>query len=166
MTSSQLVPALVIPFLIWRVARRVQRNIGRQTLHRTRLIVSIVLWSVASAFLAVGGLINPMILVGLAGGLAAGAATAIVGLKLTRFETIDGKLHYTPNTYIGLSLVLLLVGRIVYRVIVVLGDPSLRTVGTPEMFQSPLTLIVYGLTAGYYIAYSAGVLSHANTKQV
>ena len=41
MTSTQLVPALIIPFIAWRVYRRVRRNIGRQQFRPAKLKASI-----------------------------------------------------------------------------------------------------------------------------
>jgi len=66
--------------------------------------------------------------------------------------------YYQPNLYFGMSLSLLLVGRIIYRVLVLtdhvqsLGNPP------PQFMQSALTLYLFNLTAGYYLTYYSGVL--------
>ncbi len=59
----------------------------------------------------------------------------------------------------------LFIGRILYRILVVAIAPELQTASAPQPFQSPLTFFLFGLSAGYYIAYQTGVLirSHRPT---
>ena len=70
---------------------------------------------------------------------------------------------YTPNTHIGIALSVLFVGRIAYRYIV-RNDPVTAPNHAP-LFQSPLTLLIVGLTVGYYIVYQAGILIHNHDKK-
>ena len=157
MTASQLAPAIIIPFIAWRVYRRVQRNIGRQRFQPTRLTVRIVIFSVISVLIGLATLAYPLSLAGLGGGLLLGVPLALAGLHLTRFETTpDGK-FYTPNTAIGVAVIVLFAGRITYRMMVLFVSPPADQ-PPPALFQSPLTLVLFGVTAGYYIAYNAGVL--------
>jgi cytochrome b561 len=158
MTSAQLVPAIVIPLILWRVYSRARRAIGRQPWRHGRLVTAVVLFSVITLLIGLGGWRSPTSLAALGGGLVLGIPLAIVALRLTRFESVaDGK-FYTPNATIGIAVTLLLVARIAYRIVVMLGTPP--TAGVPPSFyQSPLTLLVFGVTAGYYIVYYAGVLN-------
>jgi hypothetical protein len=86
----------------------------------------------------------------------------LLGLQLTRFERgADGADVYIPNPWIGGALSALLLGRMVWRLAVVL--PQMGTVaahGAPAIGNSPLTLLVLGLIIGYYISYYAGLLVH------
>jgi len=157
MTSQQLVPALIIPFIAWRVYMRARRSIGRQPFKPARLQVSIVVFSLVVLGFAYFGLPHPITLAALAGGIAVSAALAWWGLHLTKFEiTPEGK-FYTPNTALGLAVSAMFVGRIIYRMITL---PSVveGSLTAPQPFQSPLTFFLFGLSAGYYIVYYIGVL--------
>jgi hypothetical protein len=158
--TGSLLPALILPYLAWRVYRRFHRNIGRQLVHPGRLIWGIVVFGVIGALLLVLCLPVPRMLAGLGGGLALGAVLALVGLHLTKFEITAEKAgphFYTPNTYIGVALTLLLAGRVLYRVGVLYFSDA-AAAPSPAALQSPLTMLLIGLTAGYYIAYNSGVL--------
>jgi hypothetical protein len=79
-------------------------------------------------------------------------------LRKTAFEATPQGLFYTPNAHIGIALSLLFVARVAYRLIeIYMMDPT-----TPrdmnDFARSPLTLAVFGLLAGYYIAYAAGLI--------
>jgi hypothetical protein len=87
----------------------------------------------------------------------------LVGLRLTQFETTAEGHFYTPNTHIGIMLSVLFVGRFIYQHIVA------GNAGTPQdpamPFQSPLTLVIFGLTVGYYLVYQTGILIHNHDKK-
>lgn len=158
MTNAQLIPALVTPLLIWRFYRRFRSNIGRQNYRPTKMIVIIVLMTLIIALLAIPALRLEFGLSGLFGGLAIGVATGFIGIKLTRFEvTPEGK-FYTPNPYLGVAVSLLLVGRLIYRFMVLSPFSGGGQPFGPGAGQSPLTLLMLGITFGYYIMYSSGVL--------
>jgi len=158
MTSKQLVPAIVIPFIAWRVYRRVRRNIGRQPFHPTRLKVSITIFSLIILVFGFFGLGYPLVLAALAGGLVLSTPIALYGLKLTKFEDTPQGKFYTPNTALGIGISALFIGRLAYRFLVLSAAPDLQTAQAPLPFQSPLTFFLFGLSAGYFIAYQTGVL--------
>lgn len=165
MTSTQIVPAIVVPLVVWRVYVRVRRNIGRQPLQPKRLKVRIAIFSVVLGVVALGSVLVPPSLLGLAAGVAASALLAWAGVRLTRFERTGDGDFYTPNTIIGVLLSLLLVGRLVYRFIV-FRDALTAGQGPTPPVGSPLTLAILGLTFGYYVAYYLGVLSRAKSLAV
>lgn len=157
-----LVPALLVPLIAWRIYRRFHRNVGRQPLRRGRLVSGLVLFGLLSLGLLAATFTSPPLVGGLAAGLALGLPLGWWGLHLTRFETDSAGRHfYTPNTYIGIGLTLLLAGRVIYRIGVLYFDRSAATYPTPAFMQSPLTLVLLGLTAGYYLTYNTGVLLRA-----
>ncbi len=121
------------------------------------MIFRVVFFSIISLAIAFYSLRQPAVLGAFAGGLCLGLPLAWLGLRLTRFENSPEGNYYTPNTWIGLSVVLILVGRLAYRLIVI-SDVVTNNGARPTMFQSPLTLSLLGLSAGYYIAYYSGVL--------
>ncbi|MGA2748381.1 MAG: DUF1453 domain-containing protein [Verrucomicrobiota bacterium] len=157
-TPTNILPALFVTLIAWRIYRRVRRTVGRQRLQPKRLRVRIAIYSALTVLLAALSFNFPKALAGLGGGLVLGALLALAGLRLTRFETTSGGRFYTPNPYIGVAVSLLFVARLVYR-FTVLYSVSDRTAPPPTLMRSPLTLCVYGVLAGYYIAYFAGVLA-------
>lgn len=157
-STPSLIPALLLPWFAWRVYRRFHRNVGRQPLRASRLVVGVVVFALISGLLVFAVARSILLLESLGGGLGLGLMLGIVGLAFTRFETDPaGRKFYTPNTYIGIALTLLLAARVLYRIGVLYfsNDPAPTN---PAAWQSPLTLVLLGLTAGYYIAYNAGVL--------
>lgn len=161
-TPQAIVPVLLVPLIGYRLYRRFRANIGRQTVQPNRIVVRLVVLSLVVALLIMLALHSATLLEGAVGGLIAGAAAAMLGLRHTRFSSDANGSYYTPNTYIGMAVTLLLVARIVYRMIQMFLTPQLA--GPPpadpyaSMAQNPLTLALLMLTLGYYLAYSAGIL--------
>ena len=148
-----------IPLLLWRIYARVRRNIGRQRSKPWRHWFGITLFPLLVAMFALVALHSPLAEGALWGGVAAGVALAIAGLRLTRFERTADGFFYTPNAYIGVGLSLLLVGRVLYRMTQLYGaNPAVAAGGNPDFARSPLTLLVFGMVAGYYATYAAGLL--------
>ena len=157
MTSQQVVPLIVLPFVAWRIYARIRRNIGRQAFKPGRMTGAIVTFSVITALFALGALTYPPSLAALGGGLALSVPLALFGLRVTRFETTPEGKFYTPHTGLGVALTVLFLGRMAYRMFTIMGDPAMAAgAPTPSMFHSPVTLLIFGLTAGYYITYYTG----------
>lgn len=153
---------VITPFIAWGVYRRVRRNVGRQPLQHKRLVFRIVIYAVISMVIAVGAAAHPRLLGGFVGGLVPGLALGWAGLYLTRFESTPQGLFYTPNPYMGTALSLLVVARLVYRLFV-LSHTVNPIRHSPAFGQSALTLFLFGLLAGYYMAYCTGVLLRAKS---
>lgn len=154
------IPALITLFIGWRLYSRVRRSVGRQPLQPKRLVARSVLFGVVLLLIGGSAVMYPATLAGLGAGVLTGAALAVVGLKLTRFEATTAGRFYTPNLFLGLAVSLLFIGRLAYRFAVMFGtDASLRdNFSTAGMMRSPLTLGLFGVTTAYYIAYNIGVL--------
>ena len=117
MSSAHFVPILLlVGIFAWSIYRRVRRNIGRQPLHPRRAITSITILSLVTVLIVGTSLQNANLLLGFGGGILLGALLGFVGLKLSRFETTDEGHFYTPNTYIGVALSVLFVGRVAYQI--------------------------------------------------
>jgi cytochrome b561 len=103
---------------------------------------------------------------GLVGGVLAGGAIGLLGLRLTRFETDPVKGDcYVPNPWLGALLTVLLLGRLGWRLLVVWPqmqqEPAPPGVMPPMGHAlTPLTMLVIGLLVGYYIVYFSGLLVH------
>jgi hypothetical protein len=147
-----------VPLVVWRIYARIRRHIGRQRSRAWRHWVGVVLFPLLIALFALAAMVNPVAEIGLLSGVAGGVILGTWALRLTRYERTDQGFFYTPNAYIGVGLSLLLVGRILYRmeqVYVVGGAPASPD---PAFARSPLTLLIFGLVAGYYAMYAAGLL--------
>ena len=159
-------PLVLIPVIIFSVWRRVRSQFGAQPIRRKRMIFRIVVFSVLGAMVALFAMRDMNLMAGLAGGLVAGVALGLLGLRLTGFQLDPVKGDcYVPNPYVGAVVTVLFLGRLLWRFGMVfpqLQDPTGATppVHGPDVGQSPLTLALFGLFVGYYICYFAGLLIH------
>jgi uncharacterized membrane protein YidH (DUF202 family) len=158
---------LVGAFIAWRFYRRLRRNVGRQKLRPRRAILGLIIVCIAIVGISTGlailaGLHFPRLAGGFGGGILCGALTGLLGLRFTRFETTDEGHFYTPDTRIGVGLSLLLVGRVMYRTILLNNHTYVP--GHPAPMQSPLTFFIIGLTLGYSLVYYTGLLIHTHDK--
>ena len=147
-------------YIFWRLYVRLQRMIGRQQLRKGRLIFLIAIYALGSLGMAFFTMGRPHLVAGWLGGLVPGVLLGLWALRLTQYETVEGKNCYTPNARIGVALFLLFLGRIVYRGIAIYTNFSLPGHPTPPIGQSALTDLTFELLAGYYIAYNVGILRH------
>jgi hypothetical protein len=156
--TTLLVPAGIAALIGWRLYRRVKRMVGRQRLTSIRPWVTLCLFPLLVAFLLLASLSHPVAALGLVGGVAVGAGLGLYGLHRTKFEQTPQGLFYTPNARLGIALSLLLVARISYRVAQIYFVPGAMQEGSAAFARSPLTLVIFGTLAGYYIAYAIGLL--------
>jgi hypothetical protein len=148
----------------WRVYSRFRRMVGRQRLSRVRPWITLAIFSTVLVLLAYAARAHFDRLGWLAAGLTAGGLLAAYGLRLTRFEPTPQGLFYTPNAYLGIALSLLFLGRIVYRVAEVYAITTAAKPTAPDFARSSLTLAVFGLIAGYYVTYAAGLMLWRNRE--
>lgn len=161
--TNYLVMLPILALIVW---RRVGRQFGRQPIRRGRMIFRIAVFVLVGGVLALGGLHRIALAEGLVGGVLAGGAIGLLGLRLTRFETDPVKGDcYVPNPWLGALLTVLLLGRLGWRLLVVWPqmqqEPAPPGVMPPMGHAlTPLTMLVIGLLVGYYIAYFSGLLVH------
>jgi hypothetical protein len=165
MAPTALLPALVVPLILFGLYRRLRRTFGRQPIQRKRMMVRIGLMCVALFFIVAPALHSTDLLLSAVGGAVIGAALGVLGLRLTRFEiTPDGQEFYTPNVYIGAALTLIVVGRLIYRFTmmgpVLMQSASAAPPADPfsAVHSSPLTLGIITVLIGYYLIYFIGIL--------
>ena len=165
MDQKLILPLIMGAFILSAIYRRVRRNIGRQPIQPARMRVRMFMLGVVGALIALGATRDIDLLGAMAAGIAGGAVLGWFGLRHTKFERTAQGEFYTPHTYIGLAVSLLLIGRIAYRFIVVY--PSMQAAAHADQnpfaaFQrSPLTLAIFGVLIGYYVFYYFGVLRAA-----
>jgi hypothetical protein len=160
-----VIPALVSSLVVWRVYRRIRRNVGRQEFQPRRTLIRIAIFGLITISIAIAVVRHPAVLFGYAGGLLAGAVLAFVGLRLTYFDSTPEGRFYTPNVYIGVVLSLLLIARLAYRLLTLYSSPSVNSL-PPSGMLSPVTLLILGLTAGYYIVYFTGIFMRCRAPQL
>jgi len=156
MTPQTVVVIAVVPLLAWRLYSRIRRFIGRQRSRAWRHWMAVVLFPLLLTVLGLAVASHPAALAALGGGVLVGAALGAAGLRLTRFEHTAEGWFYTPNAHIGIVLAVLFTARIAWR----LAEVQLHGAapGGPRFASSPLTLVVFGMLAGYYTVYAAGLL--------
>ena len=160
MTPQALAPAILLPLFAFSLYRRVRRNIGRQPLRATQLKVRIAMLALATFLITTSLASGVDLLIWMAIGAAAGIALAYWGVKLTRFESSPQGIFYTPNPYLGIAVSMLLIARIGYRMMQI--GPALQSPQAMTMYTStPLTMALFGLVIGYYIAFCVGLLWRA-----
>ena len=162
--SPSTIALVVVPLIAWRIYVRIKRLVGRQCLSRVRPWITVVVFPAIVLLLATVSLAHPVNLLVLAAGLAAGAMLAVYGLRHTCFEVTPQGHFYTPNAHIGIALSLLFIGRILYRLWEIYGLPMNPT-SSQDFARSPLTLGIFGLLAGYYIAYAIGLIGWRRTTR-
>jgi cytochrome b561 len=145
------------PLIAWRVYKRVQRLTTRQPSKVWRHWTAAILFPVLVILLGLGAASHPLALVAMAAGLAGGAGLGVLSLRKTVFENVGGEFFYTPHARIGIFVSLLFVGRLLYRGFEMLTMAP-GAMQSPDFGRSPLTLLVFGVMAGYYIAYATGLL--------
>ncbi|HEV8544593.1 MAG TPA: hypothetical protein VGR78_19560 [Verrucomicrobiae bacterium] len=156
MNPSVIFPIVLTALIAWRIYRRVRRSIGRQRLQIRRVIISIIMFSVFTVLMAFFSSRYPAVLAGFGGGVAAGTVLGMIGIRLTRFETSAEGRFYTPSARIGVALAFLLAGRMLYRM--TLLQSGAYASNNARAMQSPLTFLIAGLTFGYYLTFSIGLL--------
>jgi cytochrome b561 len=158
LNPSTVTLLVLVPLIAWRMYSRFRRMVGRQRLSRVRPWITLTIFPALILFIGLATLSHPQRLPWLAAGLLAGALLGVFGLGKTRFEPTPQGLFYTPNAHLGIALSLLFVARIAYRFIEIYAiDPTVPH-GMDDFARSPLTLAVFGLLAGYYVAYAIGLL--------
>jgi len=155
---SLFISAGIAALVAWRLVSRVRRMVGRQRLSTVRPWLTVCMVPVVLVGLLIVALAHPWVALALVAGVAIGVALGLYGLRLTTFESTPEGLFYTPNAPLGIALSLLLIVRLGWRAVELYTSEI--PVGTPpvDFARSPLTLLIVGTLAGYYIAYAAGLL--------
>ena len=163
--SPNYFPLVVLALVGWRIYRRIQRTVGRQLVRRGRLIFGIVLYAVLCGLFAFLGIAHPVVLAGMGAGIVLGVIVGFVALHFTAFEATPEGRFYKSHPYIGISIAALLVIRMAYRM-TALTNNAPQAPPNPAAMTSPLTFAIFGLLAGYYITFYAGVLIRSDKLEV
>lgn len=157
MLPAPVLAVALVPLVLWRVVSRVRRLTTRQRSktwrHRTTLVFFPLLLA-ALAYFALAT--NPISLAGMAAGLVAGALLGRVAIGRTQFEQQGEEFYFKPFAPIGMAMAALVVGRMGWR------GYQFQFQNANDHYQfiaSPLTLLIFGISAGYYMSFAAGLLA-------
>ncbi|HLW74237.1 MAG TPA: hypothetical protein VKT74_04145 [Gammaproteobacteria bacterium] len=163
-----LAQAATVGLVLFIFYRRFRRLFGRQPLRPKRMMFRIVILSVLATLLLVPALFSWKLAVFLVLGSAVGVSLGVWGAKHTRFEKVDGALHYIPHTYAGMVVSALFIARIIYRFVTtshslfststVDTTPGIGEFGQANGYLHPLTFLTFFMLAGYYVYYYSYVL--------
>ena len=162
MDQKQISLILMIAVIGFAIFRRVRRTIGRQPYQPKRMQVRMVVLGIVGAIALLFSFRNVDVGGAMVAGIVGGAALGLFGVRHTKFETTPRGQFYTPHTYIGLFVTLLFLGRLAYRFLIVM--PSMQAAAQADanpyasMQKSPLTMAIFGIVVGYYIAYYGAVI--------
>ena len=147
----------------WRLYGRIQRLTTRQHFNLRRSRVSLVLFPLLMLLLLVGTYTHPLGIAAELGGALIGVGLAVYGLRHTQYENTTEGLFYTPNAHIGIALSVLLAGRVAYRFFQMYAATAAVAQPSQDFARSPLTLLIFGTTAGYYAWYAFGLIRWSRT---
>ncbi|HYM35104.1 MAG TPA: hypothetical protein VET48_06870 [Steroidobacteraceae bacterium] len=150
--------------IAWRVYVRIRRFISRQKLSTRRLWTTVVLFPILVLLLLAASLTYPTSMAMEMAGVVIGIALGIYGLRVTKYENTPEGLFYTPHAHIGIAVSLLFVGRLTYRFVQIYVSTSAFTQPQTDFVRSPLTLLVFGILAGYYTSYAIGLLNWSRAQ--
>ena len=157
--TSTTVLLIAVPLIVWRMASRIRRMIGRQQSKVWRHWAAAIFFPLLIVLLTLSALMVPWGLTAIGAGVAVGIALALWGLRLTKFEKTEQGYFYTPNAHIGIALSLLLVARLGYRMFQLMTIAGADSPASMQEFsRSPMTLMIIGMLAGYYAAYAIGII--------
>ena len=157
MNLTTLALLVLTPLLVWRVYSRLKTQMGRQRSIVSRHWTGVLVFTAMIAVPASELVDRPLPLAALAAGTVAGIAYAAWGLRLTRFEDSSEGYFFTPNARLGIVVAMLLVARVLYIGVEMYANQG-SGVPVPHFTDSPLTMLIVGVTAGYFATYSAALL--------
>jgi hypothetical protein len=142
----------------WRLYRRAHKLITRQHFSLRRSRMSRIFFPLLLLLFLYSSYNHPLAVAAELGGVLIGVALAIYGLRHTKYENTAEGLFYTPNAHIGIALSLLLAARVAYRFFQMYVSTSAFAQPPQDFARSPLTLLIFGTTAGYYAWYALGLI--------
>lgn len=149
---------VLVPLVLWRIYSRIKRLTSRQRSHTWRHRTTLVFFPLLLLLLGVTAVkTNPVALAGMAAGLAVGAVLGRISIGKASFEEVGDEFYFTPHAPIGMAVAALFLCRMGWRGYQMMThDPAVAGQGYAA---SPVTLVTFGILAGYYIAFALGLLA-------
>jgi hypothetical protein len=156
MLSAPVVAAVLAPLVAWRVYSRIKRLTTRQHSRTWRHRTTLVFFPLLLALVLLGAAGNPVALAALGAGGVAGVGLGTLAISRTVFEQADGMFWFTPHAPIGAVVALLFIGRMGWRTYELYVSGG--SVTNHDFIKSPVTMLVFGILAAYYMTYAVGLL--------
>lgn len=148
--------ALPIVLLAWVVYRRIRRTIGFQKLVRRRLLVRVWIMAIIAALIIGIGALHPVVYLGDAAGLLAGALLAYAAARYLSFDERDGDWYYRTHVWVESTVLVLFLGRLAFRLVQSIQEGQHRQ-GVAQM-EDPLTAGALAMFVCYYIVFAVVLL--------
>jgi uncharacterized membrane protein YfcA len=142
----------------WRLYRRAHKLIMRQHFNLRRSRTSLIFFPLLLLLFLYSSYTHPLAVAAEVAGVLIGVVLAVYGLRHTKYESTAEGLFYTPNAHIGIALSILLAARVAYRFFQMYASTSAFAAPPQDFARSPLTLLIFGTTAGYYAWYALGLI--------
>jgi uncharacterized membrane protein len=155
MLPTPVVAVVLAPFVLWRLYSRIKRLTTRQRSRTWRHRTTLVFFPLLVLMLALAAMSAPIALAALAAGIGLGVPLGLVATNKTLFEQEGGEYYFTPHAPIGFAVAMLFIGRMGYRAWEFYAQGSFVQ---HDFVRSPVTLLIFGVLAGYYMTYAVGLL--------
>ena len=157
MNITTLALLALTPFLVWRIYSRLKTQMARQRSIMSRHYTGALVFGAMILVPLSEVLGRPMELGALAAGTALGVFWGVFALRRTVYEDQEVGYFFTPPMRLGIIMAMILVARILYIGVEIYANQG-SGLPTPRLTESPPTMLCVGLTAGYFLAYSVGLL--------
>lgn len=162
--SEYLVPILIGVLAAALIYRRLRRFFGRHKISVPGFIFRMSLAGIIAAVFIVlpGEAIGFRIL-----GFSIGLILALIGVMTTKLDKEGDQWFYTPNLYLGLAILSLFLGRIIYRLSMFfkLSEASRTDFDMSQVLTgNPIGRVVLIVLLMYFAVYHAGVLYRYRSK--
>ncbi|QGQ95525.1 hypothetical protein EHS13_11865 [Paenibacillus psychroresistens] len=149
-------PFVIIAFVLY---RRVKRSIGFQRFSSKRLKFRIVIFSIIGVILLAVSIIHPILILADVVGITAGAVLSYYAIRHFIYEWRDELLYTRTHIYIESTVLILFLGRVLYRVLAVfmISKNLVVVQGDNQMAQytrDPYTVGIFCVILTYYIIYN------------
>ncbi|MGO4380234.1 hypothetical protein [Pseudoduganella sp. RAF53_2] len=161
LTVTTVVLLILIPMLVWRTYSRLRMVFARQQSVMWKHYAGAIFFPIVLASSA-SSMTHNVLSVSLLGTAAlCGGWLAVFSLKKTRFEINERGFFFTPHLRTGMVICMLFLARVLQIAVeFYLNRQSQfpKVISHDEVMQHPLTVITFGLFAGYFAIYSIGML--------
>jgi hypothetical protein len=159
--SHYIAPVLLLVFL---VARKIMRTIGFQKFSQPRLIIRIVLLSMATVVFLITAALHPISYLIDLGGAISGLALLFWSMRHSVFEKRGNDFYYRTNIWIELLVFVLFLSRLISRISLFYqlfstdAETPAELKAKIQSLRDPYTGALIFILFAYYIGYSVFVL--------
>ncbi len=148
---------VLTPLLVWRIYTRLKQMVVRQRSIIARHWTGLALF-VALLLIVGSEVLHSTELLAWQGlGIACGIAYGVWGLRLSKLESTEQGMYFTPHPRLGIIAAMLVAARVLYVGFEIYVD---QQAGLPmqRFTDAPLTVLALSFAGAYYACYNAGLL--------